>query len=588
MEKPDYRRVLESSSHGIVATDKVGIIIYANCRAKEILTLNHRKMLGISIDKVMPKTAALVHRCLQAGEPQLGGQIFGRRVDLVVNINPLVERRQLKGAVCYFLTMAAFEAYARKLNAFDYLNRKFKTVFDSSSDGIWICDHEGRVIEINRASEQLGGLKSEDIKGKRVSEIISNGLYSNYVTDEVIESGKPVSQLQYIRNTHKTVLCTGIPVFNDRDQLTHVVINERDISQLEALKLQLEEARQEREKFKDEIAELQMRALKDQKIIAESEAMQAIIKTALKLARMEVNGVMILGESGTGKGLLAKFIHNSSRRRKKPFIQINCAALPENLLEAELFGYEKGAFSGAGSHGKPGLIELAHEGTLFLDEIGELPFALQAKLLKYLDDHAVMRLGATRPRVIDCVILAATNQNLEEHVKARRFREDLFYRLNSITIKMPALKGRFEDIFALADYFLDHYNRKYKQKKHLTPLTLSLLQSYPFRGNVRELKNLIKKAVILSEQDDITRRLLSSIGRDVLDEWSRIPEESAAVNSLDDVMAALEKEMLKSAKRRCRTTREMAAFLNISQSGVIRRLKKHHLAPNVIRNRLKA
>lgn len=587
MEKLDCSLVLESSSHGIIATDRAGYTIYANRRAKEILnTRRGKKMIGVSINTIMPKTAEMVFKCLETGQPQPGGQIFGCHVNLVVNISPIHDRRRLKGAVCYFLTMSEFETYARKLDAFDFLNRKFKTVFDSSSDGIWICDHEGRVIEINRASEQLGGLKSEDIKGKRVAEIVRNGLYSSYVTDEVIAGGKPVSQLQYIRNTHKTVLCTGIPVFNDRGQLTHVVINERDITQLEVLKLQLEETRQEREKYKDEIAELQMRSLKDQKIVAESDAMQAIIKTALKLARMEVNGVLILGESGTGKGLLAKFIHNSSRRRKKPFIQINCAALPESLLEAELFGYEKGAFSGAGSQGKPGLFELAHEGTLFLDEIGELPFALQAKLLKYLDDHEVMRLGGTRPRVIDCIILAATNQHLEAHVKARRFREDLFYRLNSITIKMPALKGRFEDIFALADYFLDHYNRKYNQNKRLTPLTLSLLQSYPFRGNVRELKNLIKKAVILSEQDDITKNLLGSVGREVLDEWSRIPQESAAVSSLDDVLAALEKEMLKSAKRRCRTTREMAAFLNISQSGVIRRLKKHHLSPNVIRNRL--
>ncbi|MEJ2024996.1 MAG: sigma 54-interacting transcriptional regulator, partial [Deltaproteobacteria bacterium] len=219
--------------------------------------------------------------------------------------------------------------------------------------------------------------------------------------------------------------------------------------------------------------------------------MKKIVRTALKLAHMDASNIMILGESGTGKGLLAKFIHKNSKRANKPFIQINCASLPENILEAELFGYEKGAFTGAKMEGKPGLIELSNQGTLFLDEIGEMSSGIQAKLLKYLDDHEVRRLGSVRTRKIDCKILAATNQDLETLLDRKKFRKDLYYRLNAITLTMPPLRERPEDIFHLVQDSLFHYNKKYKMKKTINPLTLTILQSYDFPGNVREWNNRV-------------------------------------------------------------------------------------------------
>ncbi|MGD9134926.1 MAG: sigma 54-interacting transcriptional regulator [Desulfobacterales bacterium] len=476
-----------------------------------------------------------------------------------------------------------FESTAWKLESFDLVDRQFKAVFESSSDGIWICDKNGRVVLINRASEKLGGIKREDIIGTKVADLVKKkSLYSNYVTDEVIETKRVVSQLQHVKNTKKTVLCTGIPVFDRNGQVSMVVINERDITQLEALKMQLEETRREKDRYKNELTELSMLELKKQKVVSESEQMREILKTALRLAHLEVTGILLLGESGTGKGLLAKFIHNNSKRTTKPFIQINCAALPENLLEAELFGYEKGAFSGAREQGKPGLFELADEGTLFLDEIGELPFSVQAKLLKYLDDHNVQRLGGIKPKPIDCIIIAATNQDIEQLVNQKKFRKDLYYRLNILTIKIPPLRERPEDIYELANSFLKHYNRKYKQKKKLNPLALSLLQSYSFAGNVRELKNIIKKAVVMSEGDVIDTVILSSIGKEVLEDRWEVRGSDKKINNLVDMLSALEKEMLKNAMRHCKSTREMARFLNISQPTVVRKLKKHRLPPPMI------
>ncbi len=580
---PNYEQFLQFSSHGVIATDNGGRIQFVNKRAREILKFIKTKMIGVHISKLLPQTSALVAQCLATGKPQLERQILGKRVKLVVNINPIRQGQTVTGCVCNFLRLDEFESTAWKLESFDLVDRQFKTVFESSSDGIWICDKNGRVVLINRASEKLGGIKREDIIGAKVSDLINKKkLYSNYVTDEVIETKRVVSQLQHVKNTKKTVLCTGIPVFDRNGQLSMVVINERDITQLEALKIKLEEIRKEKDRYKNKLTELSMQELRQQKIVAESDQMHAILKTALKLAHLEVTDILLLGESGTGKGLLAKFIHNNSNRKKQPFIQINCAALPENLLEAELFGYEKGAFSGAREQGKPGLFELAHEGTLFLDEIGELPFSVQAKLLKYLDDHKVQRLGGIKAKPIDCIIIAATNQDVEKFVEQKKFRKDLFYRLNILTIKIPPLRERPEDIFKLANGFLGHYNRKYKQKKKLNPLALSLLQSYSFPGNVRELKNIIKKAVVMSEGDVIDTVILSSIGKEVLEDRWEVRGADKKINNLMDMLSALEKEMLKNAMRHCKSTREMARFLNISQPTVVRKLKKHSLpAPSI-------
>ncbi|MCK5205235.1 MAG: PAS domain-containing protein, partial [Desulfobacterales bacterium] len=229
---PNYEQFLQFSNHGVIATDKEGRILFANNRAREILKFIKTKMIGVHISKLLPKTSELVARCLATGKPQLEGQILGKRVNLIVNINPLKQGKTVTGSVCNFLRLDEFESSAWKLESFNFLDRQFKTVFESSSDGIWICDKEGRVVLINRASEKLGDIKREDIIGKKVSDLIKKKrLYSNYVTDEVIETKRVVSQLQHVKNTKKTVLCTGIPVFDRNGQVSMVVINERDITQ---------------------------------------------------------------------------------------------------------------------------------------------------------------------------------------------------------------------------------------------------------------------------------------------------------------------------------------------------------------------
>lgn len=285
--------------------------------------------------------------------------------------------------------------------------------------------------------------------------------------------------------------------------ISMIILTERDITQLNKLKEKLAKTKQITEKLKRELSEKNLTELKDNTIIAESESMKQVIQICVKLAYFDASNILILGESGTGKGLLAKFIHKNSPRKSKPFVKINCAAIPEFLLEAELFGYEKGAFSGASSKGKAGLFELSHEGTLFLDEIGELPITVQAKLLSYLDDNVITHLGGTQAIKINSMIIAATNQDLKSLVAEKKFRSDLFHRLDAFSFTIPALKDRPEDINKLILHYLEKYNDSFNTNKKISSVILSKLDSHPFPGNVREIKNKIKKAIVLSDSEYI-------------------------------------------------------------------------------------
>ncbi len=575
-----YRAIFESTSNGALAVDAQGIIGLMNPQAEKILNFKAAECTGVFIVDLLPITGPLVMTCLATGEPQLGRHIIGKHVDLVASVTPIRRQKEVVGAVCTFQEMGQFEQTALKLASYRRLNRQLETIFKASSDGIWVCDATGKVINVNEASERLNGITARDVIGKRIVDLLEMGLFDRSVTVEVLETRRQVTVMQYIQKTGRHLLSTGTPVFDEQGEISLVVVNERDMTQLNAIRAQLEQTHMVTEKIKDELAELSMLELKDQEIVAESEPMRQVLRVALKLANIDASNILILGESGVGKGLLAKFIHKSSKRSKKPFIQINCAALPESLLEAELFGYERGAFTGAREKGKVGLFELAHEGTLFLDEIGELPLALQAKLLKYLDDQEVMRLGGVASKKIDCTIVAATNKNLDAEVAKRSFRQDLFYRLNTFTLRIPPLRARPEDIFDLVRVCLDKYNTAYGANKHLLPEGLEMLQAYAFPGNVRELKGLVKKAVVMSEARCLDEFLARSIkaGRTADAPPDYRPGKG---RSLAAELQSFERELLKKAARKGRTTRQIASELKISQTSVVRKLRKYGLSPSV-------
>ncbi len=448
-----------------------------------------------------------------------------------------------------------------------------KAIFNQSADGLMICDARGRILKLNSAAEKLNGITASDIVGKNVRDIVKQGQIDRSATLEVLETKRQVSVIQTTPGSGYTLMVTGTPVLDDNNEIVFVVINERDISMIEEMRQQLAHTRQESEKIKEELTELTLLELKENNIVAKSRAMQHTLSMALKLASIDASNILIQGESGTGKGLLAKFIHKHSSRNKKPFIQINCATLPENLLEAELFGYKKGAFTGARETGKLGLFEVASGGTLFLDEIGELSLRVQAKLLKCLDDHEIMPVGGIKGKKIDCTVIAATNRDLKRRTMKKQFRLDLLHRLNTFVLSIPPLRERAEDILELVGICLKRYNKKYNRRTYIGYNAFESLKSHEFPGNVRELINIIKQAVVMSERRLLDNYIISATAA------NKTPEQAAAVSEkkigLTERINSVEFDMLMHAATRCTTTREAADFLGISQSTVVRKMKKH-------------
>jgi len=447
-----------------------------------------------------------------------------------------------------------------------------QTIFDRSADGLMICDGQGKILTLNHAAEILNGVKAAEVLGKDVRTLVKEGQIDRSATQEVLETKRKVSVIQTTPRSAYTLLVTGTPVFDDHHNIVFVVINERDISLIENMRKELALARQESEKIKDELTGLTLLELKENNIVAQSDSMKQTLSLALKLSAIHASHILIQGESGTGKGLLAKFIHQHSCGSKKPFIQVNCAALPETLLEAELFGYTKGAFTGASEKGKIGLFELASGGTIFLDEIAEMSLAVQAKLLKCLDDHEIMPIGGTVPKKIDCAIIAATNQDLDIRTDQKKFRLDLFHRLNTFTLLIPPLRNRPEDILELVRITLKKYNRQYNRRAWIGYRAFEKLQTHDFPGNVRELINIIKQAIVMCDKRSLDDYLCSALDR------TRPAAKDLSIKNgtcLADRIQAVEKGMLVQAAQKCRTTREAALFLGISQPSVVRKLKKH-------------
>ena len=459
-------------------------------------------------------------------------------------------------------------------------NRKLESILDSSSESIWVIDGDGTVARINRKSETLLNIRAEEVVGKHYKELVSSGIVDLSVTRKAFQTRRTVTMMQKALRTGRSLLVTSTPVFDDEGNISMVIVNERDLTQLNRLQQELEQVRGETDRIREAMTALNLKELRDQEIIAKSKEMQEVLVAALKLSRINVSTILILGESGTGKGLLAKFIHMKSLNKKGPFVQINCAALPETLLEAELFGYEKGAFTGARDQGKIGLFEMAQGGTLFLDELGELSQSVQAKLLKCLEDKEVFHLGGLKPIKINCTVIAATNVDLVDQVNHKRFRQDLYFRLNTFTLTLPPLRRRPEDILELTMFFLDKYNKAYGMERRISSQGLERLQAYPFPGNVRELENAIKKSVVMSETNLMETVLDSGTTamnpRGVAMASHTSPGEGK--QNFERMVMDFEKDILTRTISHCTTTRAIASHLGMTQSQVMRKLKKHGLS----------
>ncbi len=552
--------VLRSLGRGVLAVDSEGRVESVNPRAELLLRLHAAP--GEALPEHLREISERIRACLEGqGLPPAILNVAGRL--LLVETAPVRLRGRTAG-----VAVLVDEPPPSALPAPEI---PLRAVLDSISEGIWICDGEGTILDINRESQRLNSVAATDYIGRSIRCIIDEGLVDHSVTLDVLRYKRQSSIIQRITKTGKQLLVTGSPVFDESGAISLVVTNERDVTELNALREGLQNARKVEEKYRNELAELSMLELRQKDIVADSPAMRHCLHALLKLANMDASRILILGESGTGKGLLAKFVHQNSPRAKKPFIPINCPAVPENLFEAELFGYEKGAFTGALKQGKAGLIELAKGGTLFLDEVGDIPLSVQAKLLKYLDDHELRRLGGSESKTVECGVVAATNCDLERLVEQKRFRKDLFFRLNTFIVRIAPLRERREDIFGLAEFYLAGCNSRYSKTKRLSPRAMRLLEAYDYPGNVRELVGIIQKAFVMSEGDDLTSAVEEALG---VGSAAGL-QQAAQLRNLTETTDLASIRVLRQAASRCRTTREMATFLGVSQSTVVRKMAKY-------------
>ncbi|MGM7701626.1 sigma-54 interaction domain-containing protein [Pseudalkalibacillus sp. Hm43] len=445
-----------------------------------------------------------------------------------------------------------------------------EAILDSLQDDIVVTDRNGVIVKVSDSTGLIYGVKSKDLIGRSVYELEQEGLFSPLATPLVLEEKKKVTFVQ-MTNENKKLLVTGVPVFNESGEIYKVVSYSHDVTELMEMKNYMENLEGEMERVKNELEILRNRFNQIGGIISKSPRMEQVLKTSIQVASVDAN-VLILGESGVGKSMLAQFIHKKSHRKEGPFIEVNCGSIPDQLFEAEFFGYEAGAFTGANRKGKVGLVELAEGGTLFLDEVGELPIEQQVKVLKLIQEKQFYRVGGTRPRFVNFRLIAATNKDLLEAVNAKQFRKDLYFRLNVVPITIPSLKERQEDILPLIEMYLKRFSEKYDRMRTINDEAMRLLLNAEWEGNVRELMNVIERLVVTSGTTVISPEYLPESIRTREASYSDETE-----GTLKTIMDEVEENILRKARIRYGTTTKIASALGISQPTVVRKLNKYKI-----------
>jgi PAS domain S-box-containing protein/TyrR family helix-turn-helix protein len=464
------------------------------------------------------------------------------------------------------------------MNQQSFLEIELKEIIKYSNDNIVVTDGEGVVLRTSPNCAEIYGREPAYLIGKTVYELQEENIFQPSVTILVLQAKKEVQVMQRTIKG-RIVMATGIPVFNADNQLVRILSFSHDLTELQQLKEDYEHLQIKMKRYETEIEELRIKDTKIDNIVVKSEAMGKIWDLVNRMSKADAS-VVLYGESGVGKSMFARALHNQSERKKKAFIEVNCGAIPESLFESEVFGYESGAFTGAGPHGKVGLIELAHQGTLFLDEIAEIPIDQQVKLLKVLEEKKVTRVGGSKTIDVDFRLVTATNRDLSDQVRQGKFREDLYYRLNVIPIHIPPLRERKEDLYHLINYYLSKLNKKYNTNKNFHALTIDAFQQHTWPGNVRELENLIERLIVTSD----TGMIYPSSLPFMKDQETEQPEKEGSLDVFEEQGVTLqahlqqvEKNWLQRAYRQYRTTYEMADYLGLSQATVVRRLKKYNI-----------
>lgn len=462
-----------------------------------------------------------------------------------------------------------------------YLMKDIDVLLNCIDEAILIVDRDANILKYNETFSRLTDLMGRSLVGMNLKDIVASGILRESAALKSLEVKKKID-MNLTYETGQTATWTYIPVFDERGELVMTVGTGRDMTKLVTLekKLKISETI---------ISQYEGRNLKmagdggQVEIIYFSSVMQQVIRLGWKAAATS-SPVLIWGETGVGKEIMAALIHQLSDRSTKPFIAINCASIPDELLEAELFGYEEGSFTGAKRSGKKGLLQDAHEGTLFLDEIGELPLKMQSKILRFLQEGKFKKIGGNKTQVVDVRILCATNLTMDQLMNSKHFRQDLFYRLAVIPVFIPPLRDRQEDIPPLILHFIQIFNAKYKTDIKLPAKLMNRLYTYEWPGNVRELKNVIERMAIMYASQELSEEDLELIlninpRQDSSDRSLPAPEPAMPVlpPSLPKAMEQFEEQWIRQAYQMTGTIVGAAKLLGINPSTIHRKLKKGSL-----------
>jgi transcriptional regulator with PAS, ATPase and Fis domain len=447
-----------------------------------------------------------------------------------------------------------------------------ETMVEGADEGLLLLAASGEVIAANSRALRLLDLRRDAVIGSRISVLSRARDWPWSVAADAVVTHRAVSAL-HTRDGAK-LLVTGKPLVGPADAPHGVVVTIQDVSELSRAMTSLDDSRRRSDDYRRELRGAEARERHADVVIGDSAIMRAVRGLAMKYAALD-SPVLLLGETGTGKGVFSRLIHDASARATGPFVELNCGAIPEGVIEAELFGYAPGAFTGAHTRGKTGLVELAHGGTLLLDEIGDLPLGLQVKLLRFLDDGRIWPVGAVRSRQPDVRVLAATNRDLEVLIAGGAFRRDLYYRLNVLTLRLPALRDRRDDIAKLIGMMLERLAPRLRRHVVMAPAAMAVLARREFPGNVRELWNIVERLAVSSERDvlDTADLSLESMAPPVA-EGPGGTEPRTLRRALQDVEAAILRETL----ARCGSQSRAASHLGVSQATVARRAKRYGLS----------
>lgn len=438
-----------------------------------------------------------------------------------------------------------------------------ENILENVSEGIVAVDANGKIFYMNNKYSKILGVRISSIIGKNIR-IIEKGA----TIIKVLDTGRPIKRKNnYVKTLDKFLDVNIYPIYEE-NELKGAYSIFTDVTEIEELNRKMDRVSQMAHDYNKQLyAEKKMKELD---IIGESPSYINVILNAVNVAETDAS-VLLLGENGTGKEVLCQFIYKNSLRKSNPLVTLNCSAVPENLIESELFGYESGSFTGSKKGGKLGKFELADKGTIFLDEIADMSLAMQAKLLRVLETGEIEKIGSQKKTKVDVRVISATNKNIEEMIKRGEFREDLYYRLSVITMELPPLRDRDHDSILFLNHFLDHYNKKYGKKLVFSNKALNKIINYDWPGNIRELKNCIEHCVILCNEREIGLEHLPK-------KLQMVDNKTTKANTLEEVVNEAERWALKESYETFNgNVDEISKKLNISKRTVYRKLNKYKI-----------